>query len=137
MGGRQVPLADHEDVWTAGLTHTLDRLAARAGRIVVLGDTPRSGVDPPVCLSAHLGDALACATPWSAAVDEASLAATGAAASAAGVAFVDTTPLVCSTDPCPVVVGRILVYRDGHHLTATYARGLADPLDELLGPVTP
>ena len=33
---------------------------------------------------------------------------------------------------CPVVVGNVLIYRDNHHLTATYARSLAPFLSTAL-----
>ena len=36
-----------------------------ADHVVVIGDTPNPLGDPPVCLSDHLDDALACATPMS------------------------------------------------------------------------
>jgi hypothetical protein len=32
---------------------------------------------------------------------------------------------VCPASPCPVIVGRWLLWRDDKHLTATYARRLA------------
>ncbi|MEL1266185.1 SGNH hydrolase domain-containing protein, partial [Pseudoxanthomonas putridarboris] len=38
----------------------------------------------------------------------------------------DMTSSLCREDRCPAVVGNILVYRDQHHLTATYARTMAD-----------
>ena len=33
-------------------------------------------------------------------------------------------------DFCPSVIGDVIVYRDGHHITATFARTLAKPLEE-------
>ena len=46
-----------------------------------------------------------------------------------GATFIDPTSLLCFTDPCPSVIGRFLVYRDTHHMTATYARALASRLE--------
>jgi peptidoglycan/LPS O-acetylase OafA/YrhL len=119
---------DHEDVWSAGLRATIERVAADGAAIAVIGDTVRQDVDPPTCLSRHLSDASACASPYPTAVavnrhelDEQVAAATGAT-------FIDPTPWMCFTDPCPTVIGRFLVYRDTHHLTATYARALAELL---------
>jgi hypothetical protein len=37
----------------------------------------------------------------------------------------DPDDLVCSYDPCPVIVGDVLMWRDRSHLTATFARQLA------------
>jgi hypothetical protein len=49
--------------------------------------------------------------------------------------FVDPTPWMCATDPCPTVIGRFLIYRDTHHMTATYARGLARVLEAAFPPL--
>ncbi|MFH1475812.1 MAG: acyltransferase family protein, partial [Chloroflexota bacterium] len=57
--------------WQEGMTATLTRLAAAADRVVVIADTPRSAFDVPVCLSAHLDDVLACATPFNRAANAA------------------------------------------------------------------
>lgn len=47
----------------------------------------------------------------------------------------DMTTAVCPCDPCPAVVNRKIVYRDGHHLTATFARSLAPALDRAVAPL--
>ena len=33
--------------------------------------------------------------------------------------------VVCPYDPCPIVIGRIMMWRDKSHLTATFTRQLA------------
>ena len=96
--------------------------------VVVIGDTPRADEDPPACLSAHMDDATACAIPFVDAVDPAWTAGEAAVATGADAEFIDPTPWICQTDPCPAVIGRLLVFRDQHHLTATYARALAERL---------
>jgi len=55
-------------------------------------------------------------------------------AASAGVSFVDPTPWVCPSDPCPVVIGRFLVYRDEHHLATPFATALARRLLAALPP---
>jgi len=49
--------------------------------------------------------------------------------------FVDPTAWLCPSDPCPVVIGRFLVYRDEHHMTVTFAESLAPYIDRALAPV--
>jgi hypothetical protein len=63
------------------------------------------------------------------------LAADAQIAAATGATFVDPTPWMCVTDPCPAVIGRFLVYRDEHHMTATFARALASRLLDALSPI--
>jgi peptidoglycan/LPS O-acetylase OafA/YrhL len=47
-------------------------------------------------------------------------------------ALVDLTHLYCDDNFCPAVIGNVIVYRDGNHLTARYARSLAPYLGEEL-----
>ncbi|GAA1725656.1 acyltransferase family protein [Microbacterium paludicola] len=43
-------------------------------------------------------------------------------------ALIDLTDLFCTEGICPPVIGGVVVYRDGHHLTATYATTLSPTL---------
>jgi peptidoglycan/LPS O-acetylase OafA/YrhL len=60
-----------------------------------------------------------------------------AASRSAGVGVVDLTDVICRRDTCPAVIGGVLVYRDNHHLSGSYARTLAPDLgralDEVVG----
>ena len=100
-------------------------LDSTAGKVVVIGDTPNPKTDPPVCLSAHLDDVLACATSAERSTAPVRMAVEAAVAAEAGATFIDPTPWICPTDPCPAVIGRWLVYRDGGHIATAFARGLA------------
>ena len=52
-----------------------------------------------------------------------------------GAQLVDLNRYVCPADQCAAVIGNVIVWRDPHHLTATYARTLASRLDEELAPL--
>ena len=125
VNGAPVAVATQMANWNAGLARTLASLSAISGEVAIIGETPRSAFDPPDCLSRHSDDALACATPLADAVSAGWMAAEQASAAEAGVRYVDTTLLVCPSEPCPAVIGRVLVYRDPHHLTATFSAVLA------------
>ena len=137
VDGSAVPIAKVRDRWDAAAGRTLERLAALARHVVVIGDTPRAQSDPPVCLSANLDDASACTIPFASAVKPDWTAGEAAVASGAGAEFIDPTAWICRTDPCPAVIGRLLVFRDQHHLTATYARALAERLYARLPQIDP
>jgi hypothetical protein len=128
VNGQQVSPSEHPDLWGKGLATTLRALVASAAHVVLLGDTPRSVVDPASCLSLHLDNVLACAVPFSQAVDEGQITLEANTAAMAQATFVDPTSWVCRTDPCPPVFGRFLIYRDQGHLTRTYAAALASQL---------
>lgn len=121
------------EAWSAGLARTLEVLGGAADSVVLVGDTPRMGEEPPVCLSGSLQDASACANPYREAVVPERLADDARVAGDTGAVFVDPTGWLCFTDPCPAVIGRFLVYRDEHHMTATYARALARRFAEAAG----
>lgn len=46
----------------------------------------------------------------------------------ANVTFADLSDYFCDQETCYPVIGGVIVYRDEHHLTATYAETLAEPM---------
>ena len=104
---------------------------AGVGLTVIL-DTPRPGFNVPECIAANEDDLTKCA------VDRAEAVASGGykgmlqAAEAAGTDTVDLADFLCSPDACAPVVGGVIVWRDGHHITATYAETLAGSLEQAL-----
>jgi hypothetical protein len=124
-GSSTTTVLKRPDLWDAGIAASLARLEASADHVVLIGDTPRSSVDVPVCLSAHVDHVLACATPSRTAIDAKRTADDRALAAAAGATFVDPGPWVCPSEPCPAVIGSYLVFRDSHHLTTPFSTALA------------
>jgi peptidoglycan/LPS O-acetylase OafA/YrhL len=124
--------ADAAGQWQRGLASTIRELQTFT-RVAVIADTPDLRDNPSVCLSSHLSDATACAQPASLALDAPGRAATVAATSETGAPLVDLTDYFC-TDVCAPIIGNVLVYRDSHHMTATYAAELAAPLARQLLP---
>ena len=49
-----------------------------------------------------------------------------------GASLIDPTPMVCPGETCPAVIGDVLVYRNGAHLTRTYVNTLTPWLGEQL-----
>jgi hypothetical protein len=133
IAGRRATATETASGWSRAVANMLRKLGAPGTRVVVIGDTPQMAGDPAVCLSAHLDNALACALPRAEAVDWERLAADRQAAQVAGASFIDPTPWVCPTEPCPVVIGSFLVYLDGGHINATFSAALAPYLAAALG----
>ena len=69
-------------------------------------------------------------------VDEAYGELEAAAAAAAGAGLVSATDWICFETDCPLVRGAMLVYRDSHHLTATFADRLSERLGVAIDAVT-
>jgi hypothetical protein len=95
------------------------------GAIAIIGDTPASRVDVPVCLSQHAADITRCATSRIEAFGRQKLVREREAAKVANATLVDLSDAICPGDPCQAVIGDMIVQRDDHHLTATFAASLA------------
>ena len=121
-------VAEERRRWTAGMDRTLAALAPLTDQVVLLGDTPRSEHDVPVCLSEHVDETLACATSLEQAMDPTWTAGEAGAAGRVGATFVDPSSWVCPSSPCPAVIGAFMVLRDEHHLTTPFASALAGRL---------
>ena len=129
--GKLIPKARGDEWWRRGLGRTL-RSMPSGPRLLVLGDTPLPGTDVPVCLRAHPRRIDACERSRHRSTSSGHDAAERAAAVANGATFSSLSGTVCSYDPCPVVVGGLLIWRDRSHLTATYARQLAPSLGSVV-----
>jgi hypothetical protein len=128
--------AERTKAWRTGMASTLARLTPFADHVVIIGDTPHSMFDVPVCLSEHPGDTLACSTPFDRAVSLSWLGEEQAAAAHGGAGFVNPTQWVCPSSPCPAVIGNFMVYRDEHHLTTPFSAALSKRLGDALQAVT-
>jgi peptidoglycan/LPS O-acetylase OafA/YrhL len=110
-------------VWSKGLQSTVAALAP--SKVAVFSDTPDMGTPPAICLSSHLKDAAACARP---AVQAINKEVRKVEQAVTGATYVDFVGYFCDT-ACPAVIGSTLVYRDSHHMTATFSAGLSKVVD--------
>lgn len=115
----------------ASLTHMVQKLRDTGAQVLVLGPIPDPQSMVPVCVSAHLDEATACAPARSAAVNRSGIAAEAAATKAGGGQYADLTDLFCTAERCPVIVGNTLVYFDRNHMTLEYSRGLTPAIGAL------
>lgn len=115
-----------------GIAREIAKLTSSA-RTILLADSPVSDYDVPSCLSAHKSNIGRCATPRGDAMYGHGLVEK-VAAKAGGITVIDIANKICTTNPCAPVVNNHIVYRDNHHLTATFARSLWPALDALLTP---
>jgi hypothetical protein len=123
-------------LWREGLVRSYKRLRSisTTHTVVVLGDTQRWSTRLYECLAAHPGSIGLCSPRANEPTTRHWEKVTRQAANAANVRFEATRKLACPYDPCPIVVDRFFVSRDGGHLTATYAaqlwRGMAKRLPD-------
>ncbi len=120
-----------EPAWGKGLRGTLRQLRSQSARLVV-GDTVHLKREPVSCLRQHSDDVQPCDSSrkgsWSLTHD----ATESKAAAAEHATFFSPNLEVCPYDPCPVVMGHLMMWRNATHLTATFAKSLWPMLDALV-----
>lgn len=131
--GDRLPTEQAQVLLADGLTITWNKITEAGVPVLVIRDTPRPSFDVPECVVSNRADLIECSFDR-----EASLQAATAQIEAADrteVTLVDLADRICSTDLCPAVTENLLVWRDRHHLTATYARYIAPSLGLELAPL--
>jgi hypothetical protein len=105
--------------------HALARFMEKIpGKQVVIVDTPTSYYDVPVCLSNHKSNIEACATDRSLSFSWRYKILETTAVADTGAQLINLSLQICPADPCQAVVNNIIVWRDFHHLTKTFAKTL-------------
>jgi peptidoglycan/LPS O-acetylase OafA/YrhL len=102
------------------------------GAKVLFVDTPRSKFNVPYCLSRHRDDIRECETHRVRAFGANPGIVESTAADLVGATLIDVSPVLCPGDPCPVVTNGLIIYRDSHHMTATFAASLAPLIEPVL-----
>ena len=109
------------DAMQAGYADSLSTLAGSAAAVVVLRDTPFMQDNVPDCLGVAGAD---CDRPRSAVLEAHADPLWEAAAAVPGVGRVDLTDVFCDETTCFATTGGVVIYRDHHHLGASYSRSL-------------
>ena len=122
--GKLMSRSAADGAWQQGLTRTLDRMPART-RLLVLGDSPVPGLNVPACLRRHLTDISRCQRTRSASTLPGRDLAEQQAAADHGATFRSPAAAVCPYDPCPVIIGKVVLWRERSHITRTFSRQLA------------
>ena len=117
-----------------GFTKAWETLNEANIPVFAVRDNPRFSFDVPSCVEENGSDSTKCYIerenivptegPWSKLENPPS-----------NVHYVDLSDSFCGKEYCKPVVGNVLVYRDSHHLSATYARTLAPIIREKLMPI--
>jgi peptidoglycan/LPS O-acetylase OafA/YrhL len=103
-------------------------------KVVIIQDPPLpTNIIVPECLSTYLSDYRRCSYTQKVGFGSAMGSREQKAAAATGAALIDLTSAVCpGTGNCPVVINNMIVWRDQHHLTATFSTSLGPVIDEQL-----
>ncbi|GAA4924075.1 peptidoglycan/LPS O-acetylase OafA/YrhL [Stackebrandtia albiflava] len=124
--------SDPDTAWAAGWFETYAQVMSPDTRLVNILDTPWAKTDAPDCLAADIHRVQDCSQPLADAIRQPERRQMSIEVLEPFVdTIIDPSSWLC-TDTCPVIVGNLLVYRDGHHITTDYALMLAPLLSERL-----
>jgi hypothetical protein len=117
------------DAMVEGMRTTWKALTAAGSKVIVVADTPNPGMKVYECVDEHRDDVSACTYPR----DQrprygAYTTQVRAVDGQDGVTIVDLFDAICPTEQCSPVIGNVLIYRQGSHVTATYVRTLTPRL---------
>lgn len=120
-----------------GYVRHFTALAREKIAVVAIRDTPWMSRDVPNCVYSPLTDAIQnCGGLRSDVLNDASFRK-ALARLPANVRLIDMTDAFCSDSQCDVTRNGILMYRDSHHISTTYARALAPLLAERIADNAP
>jgi peptidoglycan/LPS O-acetylase OafA/YrhL len=105
------------------------RMAAAGATVIALADNPHPRMNVYECVEQNPGRLRNCSFPRAEGSGTPSLRE---AARRMKVPFVDLTDAICPTERCAPVIGNVLIYRQGSHVTKTYIDTMAPRLERAL-----
>ena len=108
-----------------GMLHLWRQLEAAGKTVIPIRSTPTQPTVVPRCAASHQWPFSACTGTQGEVLFDSAISY---AARQAGKVPLDLTKYFCVSGQCPAVIGGVFVYRDSHHITATYMRTLAPML---------
>jgi hypothetical protein len=117
--------------WREGMRATMKELP-RSSKVLLLGDTPENEGNPVKCLRKYPWNVSKCVTPRERKSERRIEAALRQATLNQGGAFRGIYDKVCTYDPCPVLHGDVLIWRDRGHYTETFAQTMTPTFRKVL-----
>lgn len=136
--GESIPASE----WQNGLPDVIERVRAIGAEPLLILDSPDPYDSVPSCVAANRSDLTVCEPGRLRQAEQAARTAAEDVVDRFEVGVIDPHQWICvkseddesGTARCPVVVGDILVYRDSHHLTETFANWMTPVLEAELVP---
>lgn len=127
-----VDRSESQEMLARGLLSRWQTLRDHGIGVAVIGDTPWMAKNVPDCLSAPGVRASECDTPTEAATKSPDSILRAVQEDHAGVEFVNMNEYICEGANCPALRDGQVIWRDRHHLTATFSRSLAPHLEPVI-----
>lgn len=127
--GRPVGGGDPDTVYERGYKAHLQEWADAGKTVLVIRDTPKPATDVPACVLTNPDDYGACTGSRDEQLQPDPLANAARSMKSKRMRVADLTNFFCQGRTCLGVIGRMVVYFDGSHITASYARSVAPYLE--------
>ncbi|WP_420111368.1 acyltransferase family protein [Pseudactinotalea sp.] len=101
-------------------------------RVGVVLEVPEPPGNVWECVAENPDDIATCAFPTDEGIDGSAAAVQTEAAERVGAEIIDYTDIICPSTVCPPVIGNVLVWRQGGHITDTYVRTASGLMREQL-----
>lgn len=124
---------ERADLYLEGLLGPVKTMEDSGIDVALIADTPRPRMNVPECLAT-----MDLVSECTVTLGEAEVPDFHQSVSelVGGATYIDMTPWICTDEECPPIVDDVIVWRDTHHITATYALALAPALAERLPEVS-
>lgn len=109
----------------AGMAQYWTQLEDHGISVVAIRETPMMGFSAPECVARYGASSRKCDKPAATAIRHDPPTVQAARRMAGKVGVIDMNKFVCGPKLCPSVIGNVLVYFDGHHMTSSYSQTLA------------
>jgi peptidoglycan/LPS O-acetylase OafA/YrhL len=128
--------------WRAGTRTAIGAISASSERVVLIRDTPSPGFDVPTCLARlawrpRLVPPEPCEFQGAATSTNAHEAQLAVVSGLENVHLFDVNGSICRSGRCRIALDDIVVFRDGSHVTDSFARSLAGRFFRYLAGVRP
>jgi peptidoglycan/LPS O-acetylase OafA/YrhL len=121
-----------EAAMVAGLRSIWTRVRSMGSKVMVIANNPKPPVNAYECVAQHPDKLSLCSFDRKRYDTSSAVTLHTAAKGMKGVEIVDLFDAICPTERCPAVIGNVLIYRQGSHITATYIKSLTPRLAKAL-----
>jgi peptidoglycan/LPS O-acetylase OafA/YrhL len=123
------------DAMIAGMRASWSTLDSIGTEIILIGNNPYPGINVMECVDKNRDRLSACAFNRDRHLTDPAFLMQRQAVAGTDVKMIDLFDAICPTKQCPPVIGNVLIYRKGSHLTATYVKTLTPQLAQALSDV--
>jgi peptidoglycan/LPS O-acetylase OafA/YrhL len=136
LASGNVSPSDYVNATIATLRQLMQTTTAK---VIYFEDTPYPSYNMAGCVAAHLSDVASCdfSTSRAYTYPDRHTATRLGIEKLGGVTIVDPQRWICANTRCPAVVGNLLVYRDGSHISVPFSKWLSPLISSLLKATKP